>query len=131
MATKGNLGEVVTTCERSWVQASPWGFPSGAKNEEIGDDLAWVASGPERQQVAVAGAFEAAKDAPTVDEGAQADPAPMQAPQPSPPPPPAVGRIMPHRLGRLKEEMHGLQKDIRSLHGLVKRSMTDQGRFST
>nr|GFA29609.1 hypothetical protein [Tanacetum cinerariifolium] len=26
MATKSNLGEVVTTCERSWVQASPWGF---------------------------------------------------------------------------------------------------------
>nr|GEX25448.1 hypothetical protein [Tanacetum cinerariifolium] len=26
MATKGNLGEVVTTCERSWVQASPWRF---------------------------------------------------------------------------------------------------------
>nr|GEX53912.1 putative reverse transcriptase domain-containing protein [Tanacetum cinerariifolium] len=26
MATKGNLGEVVTTCEMSWVQASPWGF---------------------------------------------------------------------------------------------------------
>nr|GEX28858.1 hypothetical protein [Tanacetum cinerariifolium] len=26
MATKGNLGEVVATCERSWVQASPWGF---------------------------------------------------------------------------------------------------------
>nr|GEY91948.1 ribonuclease H-like domain-containing protein [Tanacetum cinerariifolium] len=26
MATKDNLGEVVTTCERSWVQASPWGF---------------------------------------------------------------------------------------------------------
>nr|GEZ32509.1 hypothetical protein [Tanacetum cinerariifolium] len=26
MATKGNLEEVVTTCERSWVQASPWGF---------------------------------------------------------------------------------------------------------
>nr|GEX81618.1 hypothetical protein [Tanacetum cinerariifolium] len=33
MATKGNLGEVVTTCERSWVQAPPWGFPSGAKKE--------------------------------------------------------------------------------------------------
>nr|GEU82892.1 hypothetical protein [Tanacetum cinerariifolium] len=33
MATKGNLGEVVTTCERSWVQASSWGFPSGAKKE--------------------------------------------------------------------------------------------------
>nr|GEZ13279.1 hypothetical protein [Tanacetum cinerariifolium] len=26
IATKGNLREVVTTCERSWVQASPWGF---------------------------------------------------------------------------------------------------------
>nr|GEX77481.1 RNA-directed DNA polymerase, eukaryota [Tanacetum cinerariifolium] len=26
MATKDNLGGVVTTCERSWVQASPWGF---------------------------------------------------------------------------------------------------------
>nr|GEZ37223.1 retrovirus-related Pol polyprotein from transposon TNT 1-94 [Tanacetum cinerariifolium] len=26
MATKGNLGEVVTTCVRSWVQASSWGF---------------------------------------------------------------------------------------------------------
>nr|GEU57559.1 UBN2 domain-containing protein [Tanacetum cinerariifolium] len=33
MATKGNLGEVVTTCERSWVQASRRGFPSGAKKE--------------------------------------------------------------------------------------------------
>ncbi|GKC32288.1 hypothetical protein Tco_1039582 [Tanacetum coccineum] len=29
--------------------------------------LAWVASGPERQQVAVAGAPEAAEDAPAVD----------------------------------------------------------------
>nr|GEU55031.1 CDPK-related kinase 4-like [Tanacetum cinerariifolium] len=33
MATKGYLGEVVTTCERSWAQASSWGFPSGAKRE--------------------------------------------------------------------------------------------------
>nr|GEX68005.1 hypothetical protein [Tanacetum cinerariifolium] len=31
MATKSNIGEVVTTYARSWVQASPWGFPSGAK----------------------------------------------------------------------------------------------------
>ncbi|GJT13139.1 hypothetical protein Tco_0860181 [Tanacetum coccineum] len=56
--------------------------------------LAWVASGPERQQVAVVGAPKAAEDAPAVDEGAQADPAPVQAPQP-PPPPPAAGRTMP------------------------------------
>nr|GEY36919.1 hypothetical protein [Tanacetum cinerariifolium] len=26
LRTKGNFGKVVTTCERSWVQASPWGF---------------------------------------------------------------------------------------------------------
>ncbi|GKB35221.1 retrotransposon protein, putative, ty1-copia subclass [Tanacetum coccineum] len=51
-------------------------------------------SGPKRQQVAAAGAPEAAEDAPAVDEGAQADPAPVQAPQP-PPPPPAAGRTMP------------------------------------
>nr|GEY84982.1 hypothetical protein [Tanacetum cinerariifolium] len=33
MATKGNLGEVVTTCERSWVQASPWGFSFRSEKE--------------------------------------------------------------------------------------------------
>ncbi|GKA18475.1 hypothetical protein Tco_0698390 [Tanacetum coccineum] len=97
---------------------------------KIGDDWAWVAPGPERQQVAAAGAPEAAKDALVVDEGAQADPAPIQVPQP-PPPPPAVGRTIPRRLGRLEEEMQGLRQDVRSLRGLVERSMTDQGRFST
>ncbi|GJW56863.1 hypothetical protein Tco_0103594 [Tanacetum coccineum] len=40
---------------------------------------------------AVAGALKAAKDAPTVDEGALADLAPVQAPQP----PPATPRSMP------------------------------------
>ncbi|GJT44805.1 hypothetical protein Tco_0953520 [Tanacetum coccineum] len=68
---------------------------------EIGDDWAWVASGPERQQVAAAGAPKAAEDALVVDEGAQADPVPVQAPQ-LPPPPLAAGRTMPPRLGRLK-----------------------------
>nr|GEU41120.1 hypothetical protein [Tanacetum cinerariifolium] len=33
MATKGNLGEVVTTCERSWVQALPWGFSFRSEKE--------------------------------------------------------------------------------------------------
>ncbi|GJY74282.1 hypothetical protein Tco_0478713, partial [Tanacetum coccineum] len=60
--------------------------------------------GLERQRVVIAGAPEATKDALVVDEGAQADPAPIQAPQP-PPPPPAVGRTIPRRLGRLEEEM--------------------------
>ncbi|GKC10489.1 hypothetical protein Tco_1007271 [Tanacetum coccineum] len=49
--------------------------------------LAWVASRPERQQDAAAGAPGAAEDAPTADEGAQAVPAPVHAPQPPPPAP--------------------------------------------
>ncbi|GJZ25631.1 hypothetical protein Tco_0569884 [Tanacetum coccineum] len=61
---------------------------------EIGDDWAWVALGPKRQPDATTGAPRAAEDAHAVDEGAQADPAPVQAPQP-PPPPPATGRTMP------------------------------------
>ncbi|GKG40610.1 hypothetical protein Tco_0467387 [Tanacetum coccineum] len=40
--------------------------------------------GPKRQQVAAAGAPEAAKDALVADEGAPAIPAPVQAPQPPP-----------------------------------------------
>ncbi|GKF07739.1 hypothetical protein Tco_0041963 [Tanacetum coccineum] len=93
---------------------------------EIGDDWAWVAPGPERQQVAAAGTPGAAEDVSTVDEGVQADPTPMQAPQQQPPPPPpAVGRTMPQRLGRLEEEVQGLRRDIRSLRGLVKGLMTD------
>nr|GEW81417.1 hypothetical protein [Tanacetum cinerariifolium] len=47
---------------------------------EIGVDWAWVASRPERQPDATVGALRAVKDAPTVDEDAQADPAPLQAP---------------------------------------------------
>ncbi|GKC09373.1 hypothetical protein Tco_1000983 [Tanacetum coccineum] len=35
------------------------------------------------------------------------------------------------RLRRLKEEIQGLRRDVRSLCGLVESSMTDQGRVST
>ncbi|GKE32321.1 hypothetical protein Tco_1451643, partial [Tanacetum coccineum] len=56
--------------------------------------LAWVAPRLGRQHVATTGSPKAAKDALVVDEGAQADPTPIQAPQP-PPPPPAAGRTMP------------------------------------
>ncbi|GJW59014.1 hypothetical protein Tco_0105745 [Tanacetum coccineum] len=55
--------------------------------DQVGDTWAWVARGPERQPDAMAGAPRAAEDAPTVDEGAQANPAPMQAPQPPLPAP--------------------------------------------
>ncbi|GJR97190.1 hypothetical protein Tco_0269364 [Tanacetum coccineum] len=80
---------------------------------------------------AVAGAFADAEDALIVDEGGQADPAPVQAPQQPPPPPPVAARTIPQMLGRLEEDVQGLRRDVGSLHGLVERSMTDQGRFST
>ncbi|GJR22091.1 hypothetical protein Tco_0970618 [Tanacetum coccineum] len=80
---------------------------------------------------ATAGAHKAVKDALAVDEGAQAIPKPIQAPQPPPPPPlpPAAGKTMPQRSGRLKEDVHSLCQDIVSLRGLVERSMTNQGRL--
>ncbi|GJW67559.1 hypothetical protein Tco_0121983, partial [Tanacetum coccineum] len=74
--------------------------------------------------VVAAAAPEGVVDAPDVDEGAQAVPAPIHAP---PPPPPFVGKTMPQRLGRLEEEIQELRQDVRSLRGLVERSMTDQG----
>ncbi|GJT55459.1 hypothetical protein Tco_0990513 [Tanacetum coccineum] len=55
----------------------------------------------ERQPVVAAAALGDAKDAPDVDEG------------------------------RLDKEIQGLRQDVRSLRGLMERSMTDQGRFST
>ncbi|GKF73357.1 hypothetical protein Tco_0219689, partial [Tanacetum coccineum] len=57
---------------------------------KIDDTWAWVAMGPERQPDAAAGAPAIAEDAPVVDEGDQAIPAPVQAPQQPPPPPPAL-----------------------------------------
>nr|GEV27421.1 hypothetical protein [Tanacetum cinerariifolium] len=51
--------------------------------ERIGDMSAWVASGPERQPDAGASAPRAAKDALAVNKNAQADPAPVHAPQPA------------------------------------------------
>ncbi|GJS26677.1 hypothetical protein Tco_0487297 [Tanacetum coccineum] len=47
---------------------------------DIDDTWAWVAMGPERQPDAAAGAPGVAQDAPVVDEGVQAAPAPEQAP---------------------------------------------------
>ncbi|GKD67540.1 hypothetical protein Tco_1321630, partial [Tanacetum coccineum] len=54
---------------------------------EIGDEWAWVAPGPERKQVVMSGSPEAAEDAPIINEGTQADLAPIQAPRPPLPPP--------------------------------------------
>ncbi|GKD78016.1 hypothetical protein Tco_1340637, partial [Tanacetum coccineum] len=98
---------------------------------ELDDTWAWVDMGPERQPDAAAGAPANAEDAPIVDEGGQADPAPVQAPQQSPSPLLAPDRTIPQRLGRLEEDVQGLRRDVRSLCRLVERSMTNQERFFT
>ncbi|GJX06577.1 hypothetical protein Tco_0194509 [Tanacetum coccineum] len=72
--------------------------------EELDDTWAWVASRPKRQPNATAGAPKATRDAPAVDEGALAVPAPMQAPQP----PHAALRTMPQRIMRLEEDVDEL-----------------------
>ncbi|GJR00836.1 hypothetical protein Tco_0523820 [Tanacetum coccineum] len=92
---------------------------------------AWEALGPKRQPDVAASAPAEVEDASIIDEGGQADSAPAQAPQQPPPPPPAPARTMVQRLGRLEEDVKGLRQDFRSLRGLVERSMTDQGQFST
>ncbi|GJW90839.1 hypothetical protein Tco_0168392 [Tanacetum coccineum] len=56
-----------------------------------GGQFAWVTLGPERQPDAAAGAHGAAEDAPAIDEGVQADPAPIHAPQQASPSPPTAG----------------------------------------
>ncbi|GKC95671.1 hypothetical protein Tco_1161113 [Tanacetum coccineum] len=95
--------------------------------ERLGDMWAWVAPGPKRKADAAVGAPKAAGDAPAVDEGAPANPAPMQAPQP----PHADLRTMPQRIVRLKEEVHELRRSIVGLHKDVDRSITNQSRFAT
>nr|GEU40343.1 hypothetical protein [Tanacetum cinerariifolium] len=55
-----------------------------------------VAQGVKRQPVAAVAALGGAEDAPDVDEGAQAVPAPIHAPSP---PPPAAGILIRHSIG--------------------------------
>ncbi|GKD15369.1 hypothetical protein Tco_1199776, partial [Tanacetum coccineum] len=82
-----------------------------------GDTWAWVAQGPERQQVAAAGAHEADEAGPATDEGAQEIPTPAQAP---PPPPPAPQPLtMSQRIERIDEEIRDLRHDVVGLRGVV------------
>ncbi|GKD69413.1 hypothetical protein Tco_1323503, partial [Tanacetum coccineum] len=75
--------------------------------DRLDDTWAWVAPGPERQQVAAARAPEGVKGTPIVDEGVQAILAPVQAPQA---PPQAASRTMPQSIMRLEEKVHGLRE---------------------
>nr|GEX59025.1 hypothetical protein [Tanacetum cinerariifolium] len=75
--------------------------------KNIDDTWAWVAPGPERQQVSTTGTHEAVEDVPIVNEGAQAIPAPVQAPQP-----PLAARSMPQRMSIIEE-------DVREIRGAL------------
>ncbi|GKE84769.1 hypothetical protein Tco_1558511, partial [Tanacetum coccineum] len=56
--------------------------------------------------------YMAELDTPIVDEGDQAVPAPVQAPQQLPPPPPASARTMPQRMARLEEDVHEIRRAL-------------------
>ncbi|GKA63493.1 hypothetical protein Tco_0763099 [Tanacetum coccineum] len=92
---------------------------------------AWVcALGPRwRQQAIAAGALKAAEDAPAADEGAQAVPAPVQAPQLSPPA--HQHWTMSQRIDRLEEEVCKMRQSVVGLRGVVESSITEQTRVST
>ncbi|GKF57541.1 hypothetical protein Tco_0171078 [Tanacetum coccineum] len=85
-----------------------------------------VALGPKRQPDAVAGASEAAEDAPAVDEGDQAVPAPVQAP----PPPPAAARTMPQRMARLEEDVHEIRRALAEQREVIGAMARDFSRFT-
>ncbi|GJZ11734.1 hypothetical protein Tco_0546493, partial [Tanacetum coccineum] len=93
---------------------------------EIDDTWAWVALGLERQPDVAAGALEAAEDAPIVDEGGQAVPAPVQAP----PPPPATARTMPQRMARLEEDVHEIRRALAEQREVIGAMARDFSRFT-
>ncbi|GJX70767.1 hypothetical protein Tco_0307938 [Tanacetum coccineum] len=85
--------------------------------EELDDPWAWVASRPERQPDAAAGALVDARGAPDIDEGAQAILVPTQAPQT----PLAAGpaRTMAQRLARVDEEVHEIRGALYKQHQVI------------
>ncbi|GJY33262.1 hypothetical protein Tco_0417731 [Tanacetum coccineum] len=78
VSDQGLRGLSVVTCELPLIDLHELGRLNIC--ERIGYTWAWIAPGPERQPDAAASAPGAAEDAPAVDEGAQADLAPVQAP---------------------------------------------------
>nr|GEX40399.1 hypothetical protein [Tanacetum cinerariifolium] len=97
---------------------------------ELDDTWAWVASGPERQQVAMTGALEAAKDAPVADEGASAVPALVQAPQPSPPTA-GLAKTMAQRLARVEEDVHEIRGALGEQREVLNSMACNFSQFST
>ncbi|GKC34622.1 hypothetical protein Tco_1047006 [Tanacetum coccineum] len=94
--------------------------------KEIDDTWAWVALGLERQHDAATGAPRVAQDAPVIDEGGQADLAPVQ-----PPPPPAAARTMPQRMAKLEEDMHEIHGALTEQHKVIDAMARNFSRFCT
>ncbi|GKB40406.1 putative reverse transcriptase domain-containing protein, partial [Tanacetum coccineum] len=76
--------------------------------ERLGYIWAWVAMGPKRQPIDVAGAPEVTEGAPVVNEGVLVIPAPVQVPQP--PLAATSTRTITQRMTRLEEEVHGMRE---------------------
>ncbi|GJU23819.1 hypothetical protein Tco_1157161 [Tanacetum coccineum] len=94
--------------------------------KEIDVTWAWVALGLERQPDAAAGAPRATEDAPVVDEGDQAVPAPVQAP----PPPPVATRTMPQWMARLEEDLHEIREALAEQREVIGAMARDFSRFT-
>nr|GEW87972.1 hypothetical protein [Tanacetum cinerariifolium] len=114
------MGLSVVTCELPLIDLHELGRLNICLR--ISGTWAWVASGPERQPDATAGALGASGDALPADEGTQADLAPVQAPQRPPPAPKTIQQ----RVSRLEEEVQELRRSIVGLRGDVVRSITNQ-----
>ncbi|GJR47717.1 hypothetical protein Tco_1315820 [Tanacetum coccineum] len=87
--------------------------------EQLDDAWVWVA-GPERKPNAT-GPPGVAQDAPIVNKGGQADPAPTHAP----PPPPATARTMPQRMARLEEDVHEIHGTLAEQHEVASDDLRD------
>ncbi|GKE88109.1 hypothetical protein Tco_1565584 [Tanacetum coccineum] len=98
---------------------------------QLDDTWAWVAMGPERQPDATAGVPGVVEDAPAVDEGDQAVPAPVHAPQQPPLPPPAPARTMPQMMARLEEDVHKIRGALTEQREVIDAMARDFYRFST
>ncbi|GJR09035.1 hypothetical protein Tco_0791687 [Tanacetum coccineum] len=95
--------------------------------KQLDDTWAWVAMGLERQPDAAAGAPRVAQDALVIDDGGQADPAPVQAP----PPPPAAARTIPHMMDRLEEDVHEIRGTLAKQREVISVMAHDFSRFYT
>ncbi|GKG56648.1 hypothetical protein Tco_0579972, partial [Tanacetum coccineum] len=79
-----------------------------------------------RQPDAATSAPGVAQDALVVDEGIQADPAPVQAP---PPPPSAASKTMPQRMARLEDDVHEIRGALIEQREVIDAMARDFSRF--